>query len=182
MDSDFPNHLLFTVKKPNLRVLSLFPSLLPFLSFSLPLLILTLTAACPVGYFKSVWGPVPCSVCPSNSRTSQEGSIVCECRSGFYRAAGDDNSSACTSESLYLVLYILSSQTVVRLRLAHRSTVLNSTTGGEIVDCTYPLEACCWTTVACANRFGYIIKNIPNVSGFLKHLTAYWKQNPFDYK
>uniref|UniRef100_A0AAZ3QM13 receptor protein-tyrosine kinase n=1 Tax=Oncorhynchus tshawytscha TaxID=74940 RepID=A0AAZ3QM13_ONCTS len=52
---------------------------------------------CPVGYFKSVLGSVPCSVCPSNSRTSQEGSRVCECRSGFYRAPADVNSSACTS-------------------------------------------------------------------------------------
>uniref|UniRef100_A0A8C9ZFX5 receptor protein-tyrosine kinase n=1 Tax=Sander lucioperca TaxID=283035 RepID=A0A8C9ZFX5_SANLU len=53
--------------------------------------------ACPVGYFKSVAGSIPCSVCPSNSRTSQEGSSVCECRSGFYRAANDANSSACTT-------------------------------------------------------------------------------------
>ncbi|KAF3839628.1 hypothetical protein F7725_018345 [Dissostichus mawsoni] len=30
--------------------------------------------ACPVGYFKSVSGSTPCSVCPPNSRTSQEGS------------------------------------------------------------------------------------------------------------
>uniref|UniRef100_A0A3B3TP27 receptor protein-tyrosine kinase n=1 Tax=Poecilia latipinna TaxID=48699 RepID=A0A3B3TP27_9TELE len=53
--------------------------------------------ACPVGYFKSVSGSNPCSVCPSNSRTSQEGSSVCECRSGFYRAANDANSTACTT-------------------------------------------------------------------------------------
>uniref|UniRef100_A0A4W5QB11 receptor protein-tyrosine kinase n=1 Tax=Hucho hucho TaxID=62062 RepID=A0A4W5QB11_9TELE len=52
--------------------------------------------ACPVGYFKSVLGSVPCLVCPSNSRTSQEGSRVCECRSGFYRAPADVNSSACS--------------------------------------------------------------------------------------
>ncbi|MEQ2257180.1 hypothetical protein ILYODFUR_031988, partial [Ilyodon furcidens] len=52
---------------------------------------------CPVGYFKSVSGSDPCSVCPPNSRTSQEGSSVCECRSGFYRAANDANSSACTT-------------------------------------------------------------------------------------
>uniref|UniRef100_A0A3P9NXA3 receptor protein-tyrosine kinase n=1 Tax=Poecilia reticulata TaxID=8081 RepID=A0A3P9NXA3_POERE len=56
-----------------------------------------LSAACPVGYFKSVSGSNPCSVCPSNSRTSQEGSSVCECRSGFYRAANDANSTACTT-------------------------------------------------------------------------------------
>ncbi|KAK5922143.1 hypothetical protein CgunFtcFv8_019434 [Champsocephalus gunnari] len=53
--------------------------------------------ACPVGYFKSVSGSTPCSVCPPNSRTSQEGSSVCECRSGFYRGAKDANSSACTT-------------------------------------------------------------------------------------
>nr|XP_057910160.1 ephrin type-B receptor 5 isoform X4 [Doryrhamphus excisus] len=53
--------------------------------------------ACPVGYFKTIPGSVSCSVCPPNSRTSQEGSSVCECRSGFYRAANDANSSACTT-------------------------------------------------------------------------------------
>uniref|UniRef100_A0A3B4H5A7 receptor protein-tyrosine kinase n=1 Tax=Pundamilia nyererei TaxID=303518 RepID=A0A3B4H5A7_9CICH len=53
--------------------------------------------ACPVGYFKSISGSIPCTVCPSNSRTSHEGSSVCECRSGFYRAASDANSSACTT-------------------------------------------------------------------------------------
>lgn len=31
MDSDFPNHVLFTVKKPNSQVLSLPPSRLPLL-------------------------------------------------------------------------------------------------------------------------------------------------------
>uniref|UniRef100_A0AAQ4RSE3 receptor protein-tyrosine kinase n=1 Tax=Gasterosteus aculeatus aculeatus TaxID=481459 RepID=A0AAQ4RSE3_GASAC len=53
--------------------------------------------ACPVGYFKSEAGSTPCSVCPSNSRTGQEGSSVCECRSAFYRAANDANSSDCTT-------------------------------------------------------------------------------------
>ncbi|XP_061918604.1 ephrin type-B receptor 5-like [Entelurus aequoreus] len=53
--------------------------------------------ACPVGYFKTASGSGPCSACPSNSRTSSEGSSACECRSSFYRAAGDANSSACTS-------------------------------------------------------------------------------------
>lgn len=63
----------------------------------------SLSAACPVGYFKSVSGSVPCLVCPSNSRTSQEGSSVCECRSSFYRSANDANSSACTSELCWFV-------------------------------------------------------------------------------
>ncbi|XP_061771359.1 ephrin type-B receptor 5 [Nerophis ophidion] len=53
--------------------------------------------ACPVGYFKTASGSGPCSACPANSRTSSEGSSACECRSSFYRAAGDANSSACTS-------------------------------------------------------------------------------------
>ncbi|XP_030641448.1 ephrin type-B receptor 5 [Chanos chanos] len=51
---------------------------------------------CPVGFYKASAGSVPCSVCPANSRTSSDGSKVCECRSGFYRAAGDANTSACT--------------------------------------------------------------------------------------
>uniref|UniRef100_A0A3B4B593 receptor protein-tyrosine kinase n=1 Tax=Periophthalmus magnuspinnatus TaxID=409849 RepID=A0A3B4B593_9GOBI len=37
------------------------------------------------------------SLCPPNSRTSLDGASVCECRSGFYRAASDANSSACTT-------------------------------------------------------------------------------------
>ncbi|XP_059919952.1 ephrin type-B receptor 5 isoform X1 [Gadus macrocephalus] len=53
--------------------------------------------ACPVGYFKMASGSVPCTLCPSNSRTSQEGALTCECRSSFYRAPTDVNSSACTS-------------------------------------------------------------------------------------
>lgn len=53
--------------------------------------------ACPVGYYKAVSGSIPCSVCPSNSRSGQEGSRVCECRSAFYRAPTDANSSDCTS-------------------------------------------------------------------------------------
>lgn len=64
---------------------------------------LVLCAACPVGYFKSLSGSVPCSVCPANSRTSQEGSSMCECRSSFYRAANDANSSACTSRFCVLM-------------------------------------------------------------------------------
>lgn len=66
-----------------------------------------LSAACAVGYFKPLSGSVPCLVCPSNSRTSQEGSSMCECRSGFYRAANDANSSACTSELCLFVCLCL---------------------------------------------------------------------------
>ncbi|XP_064165430.1 ephrin type-B receptor 5 isoform X2 [Anguilla rostrata] len=52
--------------------------------------------ACPVGHFKAVAGTVPCSPCPANSRTGTEGSGVCECRSGFYRAPSDANTTDCT--------------------------------------------------------------------------------------
>ncbi|XP_048881127.1 ephrin type-B receptor 5 isoform X2 [Brienomyrus brachyistius] len=51
---------------------------------------------CRVGHFKAVVGSLPCSPCPGNSRTSTEGSRVCECRSGFYRAPNDANDTACT--------------------------------------------------------------------------------------
>ncbi|XP_077576592.1 ephrin type-B receptor 5 isoform X1 [Stigmatopora nigra] len=53
--------------------------------------------ACPVGYFKPTSGSDPCSPCPANSRTSREGSSMCECRSSFFRGADDANSSACTT-------------------------------------------------------------------------------------
>lgn len=77
-------------------------------------LLYRVSAACPVGYFKSVSGSVPCLVCPSNSRTSQEGSSVCECRSSFYRAANDANSSACTSELCLFVCLCLAPRKVFR--------------------------------------------------------------------
>ncbi|TSR75265.1 Ephrin type-B receptor 5 [Bagarius yarrelli] len=53
--------------------------------------------ACPMGFYKAVSGSISCTECPPNSRTSSEASKVCECRSGFYRAPSDANTSACTS-------------------------------------------------------------------------------------
>ncbi|XP_048117024.1 ephrin type-B receptor 5 isoform X5 [Alosa alosa] len=53
--------------------------------------------ACPVGFFKATAGSVSCTMCPANSRTSTEASMVCECRSGFYRAPSDINTTACTA-------------------------------------------------------------------------------------
>ncbi|XP_072536675.1 ephrin type-B receptor 5 [Salminus brasiliensis] len=51
---------------------------------------------CQVGFYKAFAGSVSCSDCPANSRTGLEASIVCECRSGFYRASSDANNTACT--------------------------------------------------------------------------------------
>ncbi|RXN28201.1 ephrin type-B receptor 5-like protein [Labeo rohita] len=53
--------------------------------------------ACSVGSYKPVAGSVSCTECPANSRTSSEGSKLCECRSGYYRAPTDANTTACTS-------------------------------------------------------------------------------------
>ncbi|XP_051577823.1 ephrin type-B receptor 5-like isoform X1 [Myxocyprinus asiaticus] len=52
--------------------------------------------ACPIGSYKAVAGSVSCTECPANSRTSSDGSKICECRSGFYRAQTDANTTACT--------------------------------------------------------------------------------------
>lgn len=89
----------------------------------LPFSALSLSAACPVGYFKPVSGSVPCTVCPPNSRTSQEGSSVCECRSGFYRAANDANSSACTSELCVLICLCLALRDICRAPQWSRSSL-----------------------------------------------------------
>uniref|UniRef100_A0A673IGR8 receptor protein-tyrosine kinase n=1 Tax=Sinocyclocheilus rhinocerous TaxID=307959 RepID=A0A673IGR8_9TELE len=53
--------------------------------------------ACSMGSYKPVAGSVLCKECPANSRTSSEGSKLCECRSGYYRAHTDANTTACTS-------------------------------------------------------------------------------------
>lgn len=115
----------------------LFPSVISDVALNLilnrelnpPRASLCVSAACPVSYFKSVSGSVPCSVCPSNSRTSQEGSTACECRSGFYRAAKDANSSACTSELCWFVCLRLALWEV--LKGPHRSFVIHSDCGNR---------------------------------------------------
>ncbi|XP_060777616.1 ephrin type-B receptor 5 isoform X2 [Neoarius graeffei] len=53
--------------------------------------------ACQLGFYKAVSGSISCTECPANSRTSLEASKVCECRSGFYRAPNDANTTACTA-------------------------------------------------------------------------------------
>uniref|UniRef100_A0A8C2BVX2 receptor protein-tyrosine kinase n=1 Tax=Cyprinus carpio TaxID=7962 RepID=A0A8C2BVX2_CYPCA len=53
--------------------------------------------SCSIGSYKPVAGSVSCTECPANSRTSSEGSKLCECRSGYYRAPTDANTTACTS-------------------------------------------------------------------------------------
>ncbi|XP_063054864.1 ephrin type-B receptor 5 [Engraulis encrasicolus] len=57
----------------------------------------TACVACPVGFFKATVGPSPCTMCLANSRTSTEASTICECRSGFYRAPADINTTSCTA-------------------------------------------------------------------------------------
>ncbi|XP_069038925.1 ephrin type-B receptor 5 isoform X2 [Lepisosteus oculatus] len=57
----------------------------------------TSCVACPVGQYKPEPGLTRCSVCPSHSRTTVEGSRVCECQSGFYRADTDLSTSDCTA-------------------------------------------------------------------------------------
>lgn len=57
-----------------------------------------LSSACQMGFYKAVSGSISCTECPANSRTSLEASKVCECRSGFYRAPSDANTTACTGK------------------------------------------------------------------------------------
>uniref|UniRef100_H3A9X5 receptor protein-tyrosine kinase n=1 Tax=Latimeria chalumnae TaxID=7897 RepID=H3A9X5_LATCH len=53
--------------------------------------------ACPVGTFKLHTGDSSCLSCPAQTRTTREGSTVCECQSGYYRAVSDPPDSPCTT-------------------------------------------------------------------------------------
>ncbi|CAL9688863.1 unnamed protein product [Knipowitschia caucasica] len=52
--------------------------------------------ACPVGFYKAKSSDVGCAKCPPHSYSLKEGTAVCECHSGFYRADSDPPAMACT--------------------------------------------------------------------------------------
>ncbi|KAK7904927.1 hypothetical protein WMY93_017534 [Mugilogobius chulae] len=53
---------------------------------------------CHPGFFKAFAGNIKCSKCPPHSFSFSEGSAVCRCETGFYRADKDPPTMACTRE------------------------------------------------------------------------------------
>ncbi|XP_072301214.1 ephrin type-A receptor 3 isoform X4 [Eucyclogobius newberryi] len=52
--------------------------------------------ACHPGFFKAFAGNIKCSKCPPHSISFSDGSAVCRCETGFYRADKDPPTMACT--------------------------------------------------------------------------------------
>ncbi|XP_061924367.1 ephrin type-A receptor 6-like [Entelurus aequoreus] len=52
--------------------------------------------ACQPGFFKAFAGNIKCSKCPPHSHSYGEGAAVCRCELGFFRAAKDPPTMACT--------------------------------------------------------------------------------------
>lgn len=55
-------------------------------------------AACGRGFYKSSSQDLQCSRCPAHSFNDREGSWLCDCEDGYYRALSDPPSVACTSK------------------------------------------------------------------------------------
>ncbi|XP_041105501.1 ephrin type-A receptor 7-like isoform X2 [Polyodon spathula] len=53
---------------------------------------------CGRGFYKSSSQDLQCSRCPAHSFTDREGSSQCDCDDGYYRAASDPPSAACTKD------------------------------------------------------------------------------------
>lgn len=64
----------------------------------LKLEILFIVIVCPPGKYKSGVGNEPCQSCPEHSKAPQIGFKECRCDDGYYRAANDPKSMACTSK------------------------------------------------------------------------------------
>ncbi|XP_061774264.1 LOW QUALITY PROTEIN: ephrin type-A receptor 6 [Nerophis ophidion] len=52
--------------------------------------------ACQPGFFKAFAGNIRCSKCPPHSHSYGQGAAVCRCELGFFRAAKDPPTMACT--------------------------------------------------------------------------------------
>ncbi|XP_077393806.1 ephrin type-A receptor 6-like isoform X1 [Festucalex cinctus] len=52
--------------------------------------------ACQPGFYKAFAGNIKCSKCPLNSFSYEEGSAVCRCEVGYFRAGKDPPTMACT--------------------------------------------------------------------------------------
>uniref|UniRef100_A0A3P8VZ42 Ephrin type-A receptor 6 n=1 Tax=Cynoglossus semilaevis TaxID=244447 RepID=A0A3P8VZ42_CYNSE len=53
-------------------------------------------SACIPGFYKAYAGNIKCSKCPPHSFSYAEGSSICHCEKGFYRARKDPPTMACT--------------------------------------------------------------------------------------
>ncbi|XP_067116870.1 ephrin type-A receptor 6 isoform X2 [Osmerus mordax] len=52
--------------------------------------------ACKPGFYKAYAGNIKCSKCPPHSSSHDQAATVCHCEKGFYRAAKDPSTMACT--------------------------------------------------------------------------------------
>ncbi|XP_051982521.1 ephrin type-A receptor 6-like isoform X2 [Xyrauchen texanus] len=59
-----------------------------------------LCLACRSGFYKAFAGNIKCSKCPPHSSSHTEGSALCHCEKGYYRASKDPSTMACTRPSL----------------------------------------------------------------------------------
>lgn len=59
--------------------------------------------ACIPGFYKAYAGNIKCSKCPPHSFSYAEGSSICHCEKGFYRARKDPPTMACTRKYYFTV-------------------------------------------------------------------------------
>ncbi|MBN3283440.1 EPHA7 protein, partial [Polyodon spathula] len=118
---------------------------------------------CGRGFYKSSSQDLQCSRCPAHSFTDREGSSQCDCDDGYYRAASDPPSAACTrppSAPQNLIYNI--NQTTVTLEWSPPSD------NGGRSDVTYRIvcRKCSWEQGECA-PCGSIVGFVPQQSGLV---------------
>lgn len=62
---------------------------------------ISILTACHMGYYKPANESGGCRLCPANSRTYEEGSVLCDCLQGFSRLPIDPDDLGCTSKPLH---------------------------------------------------------------------------------
>ncbi|XP_051781617.1 ephrin type-A receptor 7 isoform X1 [Erpetoichthys calabaricus] len=118
---------------------------------------------CGRGFYKSSSQDLQCSRCPAHSFTDKEGSSLCDCEDGYYRAPSDPPSVACTrppSAPQNLIYNI--NQTTVSLEWSPPAD------NGGRNDVTYRIvcRRCSWEQgecLPCGSNVGYV----PQQSGLV---------------
>ena len=64
--------------------------------------------ACAFGTYKLSQGNEECQSCPDNSNTTDNGSIICPCDDGYYRADYEDATFPCTGNYMYMFINCMS--------------------------------------------------------------------------
>lgn len=62
-------------------------------------MVLLLSLACPVGFYRRDMETPHCLKCPQHSTAVSEGATICTCENGHYRAPGESPQVACTRKS-----------------------------------------------------------------------------------